>query len=56
MTIDDIAIFNRMSASETFRSGKAFEPRSVDRRYRAWDQKESGGMVRLDRCGGKNSS
>jgi len=25
MTIDDIAIFNRMSASETFRQGKAFE-------------------------------
>lgn len=30
MTIDDIAIFNRMSASETFRPGKAFERRSVD--------------------------
>ena len=30
MTIDDIAIFNRMSASETFRSEMAFEPRSVD--------------------------
>ena len=30
MTIDDIAIFNRMSASETFRQGKAFERRSVD--------------------------
>jgi hypothetical protein len=27
MTIDDIAISNRMSASETFRSETTFEPR-----------------------------